>query len=80
MSSPSLADADTVLNATGWPAGGVAPVGSKVPLRTLIDERVMALEIVYGGGGTEHTLLRLRPSDIVRLTGATVARLTGTGA
>ncbi len=74
--SPSLADPETVLNATGWPAGGVAPVGSRVSLPTIVEARVMALEVVYGGGGTEHTLIRLQPGDIVRLTSATVARLT----
>jgi Cys-tRNA(Pro) deacylase len=76
IASPSLADPKTVLNATGWPAGGVAPVGSRVSLLTIVEERVMTLDAIYGGGGTEHTLIRLRPEDIVRLTGATVARLT----
>ena len=76
IASPSLADPETVLRVTGWPAGGVAPVGSRHPVATLVEERVMTLSTVYGGGGTEHTLIRLQPSDVVRLTGATVARLT----
>lgn len=76
IGSPSLADPATVLAMTGWPAGGVAPVGSRESLPTIVEERVMAMDVVYGGGGTEHTLIRLRPADIVRLTNAVVARLT----
>jgi len=76
IASPVLADPETVLEATGWPAGGVAPVGSRSSLPTIVEHRVMSLDLVYGGGGTEHTLIRLRPADIVRLTNATVARLT----
>jgi Cys-tRNA(Pro) deacylase len=76
IASPSLADPATVLEITGWPAGGVAPVGSRHSLPTIVEARVMDLDRVYGGGGTEHTLIRLRPDDIVRLTRAKIARLT----
>lgn len=72
MDRPRLADAATVLAETGFPAGGVAPVGHRTRLEVVIDRRAAALDIAYGGGGTEDALLRIRPSDIVRLTGARV--------
>jgi Cys-tRNA(Pro) deacylase len=68
-----LADPETVLEATGFPAGGVAPIGHSTKLRVVVDRNVMELEFVYGGGGTEDILIKLRPTDIVRLTGAEIA-------
>jgi Cys-tRNA(Pro) deacylase len=76
LRKPRLADAETVVRLTGYPAGGVAPVGHASPLRVLVDERAAALEVAYGGGGAEHLLLRIRPLDIVRLTGAEIADVT----
>jgi len=67
-----------VLEVTGWPAGGVAPVGSPQPIPTYIDESVMEWDSVFGGGGTELTLIKISPADIVRLTGASIARMVET--
>jgi prolyl-tRNA editing enzyme YbaK/EbsC (Cys-tRNA(Pro) deacylase) len=68
-----LADAPTVMARTGYPAGGVAPVGHASHFPVVIDRRVMELDEVYGGAGSEETLLRISPVDIERLTGAIVA-------
>lgn len=72
LDRPRLADPATVLAATGFPAGGVAPVAHATPVRVVIDRRAAALDVVYGGGGTEDALLRISPRDIIRLTGAEV--------
>ncbi len=69
----SLADAATVQRATGFPVGGVAPVGHVERVPVVIDQRVMHLAVAYGGGGAEDVLLELAPGEIQRLTGATVA-------
>lgn len=71
--SLKMASPDVVLRDTGFPAGGVSPVGHAVSIPVVIDERVMLLGEAWGGGGDERLLLRLRPADIARLTGATVA-------
>jgi Cys-tRNA(Pro) deacylase len=73
-----LADPSTVAAVTGFPAGGVPPVGHRTPLRVVIDRRAAALDVVYGGAGTEHCLLRIRPADIIRLAGAEVADILAT--
>ena len=65
-----LADAATVQTITGYPVGGVPPLGHPRTLRTLIDRRVLAEPEVYAGGGALHALLRIAPSEIVRVTGA----------
>lgn len=72
-----LADAETVLAATGFPAGGVSPVGHATRFPVVVDQRVMDSEHVYGGAGTEETLVKIAPIDIVRLTSAVIADITG---
>lgn len=69
----TLADPETVLRLTGFPVGGVSPVGHSEPVPVVIDQRVMGLEVAFGGGGAEDVLLRITPSEIQRLTGAMVA-------
>lgn len=68
-----LADASTVLAATGYPAGGVCPIGHATTFPVVIDQRVMKLDIVFGGAGSEEALLKISPVEIARLTQATVA-------
>lgn len=69
----TLADAATVQRVTRYPVGGVAPVGHVEPVPVVIDQRVMALPLAYGGGGAEELLLEISPREIQRLTGATIA-------
>ena len=75
LDRPKMASPEAVLEITGWPAGGVAPVGNRLPIPTFIDQSVMHWDVVFGGGGTELTLIRMKPIDMVRLTGAVIADL-----
>lgn len=59
-----------VLALTGYPVGGVPPLGHPTRLRTLIDPAVLAQPEVYAGGGAINALLRITPAEIVRVTGA----------
>jgi len=65
-----LAGAETVLQLTGYPAGGVPPFGHPAPLPTLLDRAVLAWDAIYGGGGDDRTLLRVAPGELARVTGA----------
>ncbi len=71
-----LATPDEVLAATGYPAGGVAPIAHATTIPVVIDQVAASLDVAYGGAGTEDSLIRIAPADIVRLTGATVADIT----
>jgi prolyl-tRNA editing enzyme YbaK/EbsC (Cys-tRNA(Pro) deacylase) len=75
-----LADAATVESVTGYPVGGVPPLGHPRPLRTLIDRRVLSEPEVYAGGGALHALLRIAPAEIVRVTGAQTVDVVGEAA
>ena len=65
-----LADAETVLRLTGYPAGGVPPFGHPAPLPSLLDRAVLVWDAVYGGGGDDRTLLRVAPGELARVTAA----------
>lgn len=70
-----LARADLVLETTGYAPGGVAPVGLPVGVAVIVDERVAAQNVVYGGSGTDLHMMRIRTSDVIRLNGALVAEI-----
>jgi Cys-tRNA(Pro)/Cys-tRNA(Cys) deacylase len=70
-----FAQADVVLARTGYPAGGTPPIGHRDALPVYVDEKVMAFEFGYGGGGRHELLLKIRPAEMVRASAATVAKL-----
>lgn len=72
-----LADAETVLRFTGYPAGAVPPFGHPQPLPTLLDPGVLQYEQVYAGGGAGNALVRVASREILRVTGAELVRLVG---
>ena len=49
------------------------PVGHATRLPVVMDRRAAALDVAYGGGGDEALLLRVRPADVLRVTGGVVA-------
>ncbi|MCD6372893.1 MAG: hypothetical protein J7L37_05035 [Thermococcus sp.] len=55
---------------TGYEVGGVPPVG--VPLRTIVDPKVLENEYVIGGGGAIDRLIRIRPEKIIEYQRAEV--------
>jgi len=61
-----LADADTVLEVTGYPIGGVPPIGHSQNMPAFIDPSVLAYDEVYAGGGGGKTLVRLNPKEILK--------------
>ncbi len=71
-----MADPATVLERTGYPAGGTPPVGHVTTFPVVIDAGVLELPVVFGGGGRIDSLLRIGPREIVRVTQATVAQIT----
>ncbi len=70
-----MASAKEVKKHSGYAIGGLPPIGHKQKIKTVIDEKVLEKEFVYGGGGTEKHLLKISPKDIQKLTDAIVANI-----
>jgi Cys-tRNA(Pro) deacylase len=76
MQKPRPAKPDDVVAVTGYPAGGVAPLGLPTSIRVIVDQATAALSFAYGGGGQEHLLLHVKVSDVIRCNNALVAAVT----
>ena len=70
-------DADAVRQATGFPVGGIPPLGHAHPLRVFADEGLLRFDEVWAAAGTPHENFGANPSALVTAAGATVAELTG---
>ncbi len=66
------ADADFVREATGFAIGGVPPLGHDRPLVTVIDEDLLAFEVIWAAAGTPNAVFRLSPKDLGDLIGGRV--------
>jgi len=69
------ADADFVRARTGFVIGGVAPVGHSQPLTTLIDADLLTYDEIWAAAGTPFAVFRLRPGQLVAMTGGTVGEV-----
>ena len=67
------ADADAVRQATGFPIGGVPPVGHAASLRTVIDEDLMTFESIWAAAGTPNAVFQTTPTDLLKMTSGQVA-------
>jgi Cys-tRNA(Pro)/Cys-tRNA(Cys) deacylase len=62
--------------ATGYVIGGISPLGQRKQLPTVLDESAVPLERMCVSGGRRGLQIRMRPADLISLTGATLARLS----
>ncbi len=62
-----------VLDITGYRAGAVPPCGLESALPVVADTAVFEPDVVYCGGGTTATMLKLRSDDLRRLLDPLVA-------
>lgn len=67
-----LAKAKEVKEILGYEIGSVPPIFHKNSVKVFVDERVTKYEYVIGGGGSTHSLLKIRPKDIINLTKALI--------
>ena len=61
-----------LLNVTGYIRGGCSPIGMKKKYRTFIDEMIELVDSVSVSGGQRGLQIKLKPSDLVSFTEATV--------
>jgi prolyl-tRNA editing enzyme YbaK/EbsC (Cys-tRNA(Pro) deacylase) len=71
---PRMATAQEILERTGYPLGGVPPFGYDALF--VIDAKVAGREAVYGGGGTENSLVKVAPAELQRANGGMIADIT----
>jgi O-6-methylguanine DNA methyltransferase len=65
----ALADPKTVLAVTGFPVGGVAPLGHLHPAQVLLDVSLRRFPAVYAAAGTPASALPLPFAELVRVSG-----------
>jgi len=62
------ADADFVLEQTGFSIGGVPPLGHKNPIPIYIDQDLMQYEEIWAAAGTPNAVFKLTPKILVEIT------------
>jgi prolyl-tRNA editing enzyme YbaK/EbsC (Cys-tRNA(Pro) deacylase) len=70
------ADADFVRQQTGFVIGGVPPLGHTEPLQTFIDQDLLQYPEIWAAAGTPHAVFRLDPTDLPKMTGGVVIKVT----
>jgi Cys-tRNA(Pro)/Cys-tRNA(Cys) deacylase len=68
-----MADRAEAERATGYVAGGISPLGQRRRLPTTVDETALEHETILVSAGRRGLQLELDPSELVRLTDASVA-------
>jgi len=71
--SVKTAPVEVAERASGFPTGGVPPIGHKRKMPTFIDRGIVRRKTVWCGGGSRSKLVRLQVSDVLRLSGGKVA-------
>lgn len=62
-------DADFVREVTGFPIGGVAPVGHSTKLDILLDEDLKTLDPIWAAAGTPNAVFKLSALALAQMTG-----------
>lgn len=70
------ADARLVKTATGFSIGAVPPLAHANPLRTVIDEDLLDLEIAWAAAGSAASVFSILPGRLVELSGGEVLRVS----
>ena len=68
-----LANADQVLDLTGYAVGTVPPLGLKTPMPVYMDPAVRKYEVIYAGGGGIDALLKISTAELLRVSNAEIA-------
>lgn len=66
------AKAEEVRAATGFPIGGVPPVGHATNLDVLIDEDLFEFQEIWSAAGTPNAVFPTTPDELAKITGGRV--------
>ena len=73
--SAAMLGAQEAERITGYHVGGISPFGQKKRVPVFIENSALAFERVVLNGGRRGLQVELKPDDLVRVLGATVADL-----
>ena len=73
IEKPRMMNAQEMLERIGYPAGGTPSFGYNAIF--MVDERVMEREFVLSGGGSENSLVRISPKELLRANNGRVAKI-----
>jgi Cys-tRNA(Pro) deacylase len=57
--------ADEVRELTGFPIGGVSPVGRSFPADVVVDESLQRFEVIWAAAGASNAVFEARTHDLV---------------
>jgi len=60
------ADADFVLQSTGFSIGGVPPFGYEKDIKVFLDEELFNFPIVWAAAGTPNSVFAITPEELLR--------------
>ena len=70
---PRVASPEEMLEKTGFPAGGTPPFGFNAVF--LVDPKVVEMNEVYAGGGSECSLVKIPVEELIRANGGRIVRV-----
>jgi prolyl-tRNA editing enzyme YbaK/EbsC (Cys-tRNA(Pro) deacylase) len=70
------ADADFVRSVTGYAIGGVPPLGHARSTHVVVDEDLLAHDVIWAAAGTPRCVFATTPDELVAMTGGEVLRVT----
>ncbi|WP_354639605.1 Cys-tRNA(Pro) deacylase [Kitasatospora camelliae] len=71
----AMADPAAAERSSGYVLGGISPLGQRRPLRTVLDDSVLAHPTVFVSAGRRGLEVELAPADLIALTGAATAAI-----
>lgn len=71
--SMRMATPEEILAKTGYPCGGTPSFGFQATF--LVDQRVMEREVVFTGGGSETSLVKINTTELVRANQGKIVRI-----
>jgi len=73
IETPRIARPEEILIKTGYPCGGTPSFGYGAIF--LIDPRVMEKEVVYSGGGSENSLVKIASVELQKANNGKIVRI-----
>lgn len=71
----AMADPAVAERVTGMVVGGISPIGQRTRHATVVDATALDFPTVFVSAGRRGLQLELAPADLVRVCGATTARI-----